>query len=315
MIDYLVRPAITSKALLEVCQRNRFSLPDEFEQVNMLGDNDFTGFMFPIRVIETIGNNTFNNNFYLDMESELQQRWLDSIRQHAPIAESTATQLLSFYKIIALNMTNLNWSITEDGNEIRLVAKRGRGARHSIFEDLILYTFINAVLTQDEIQINTPFIIHAPYEKHIYEKYVSTSKISTFGSEHMIISVMKSKYELGHCLIGTMQPNRIDIYNKLVAAANTIPLSELSVSTLSFALGVSTRTLQRQLKPLGVSLKGVIKEVRFNQARRYFIKNQGNIKQTACDCGFTEQSRLTKLFTTCSGMTPSQYKSLKNRDW
>lgn len=316
MDNYLIRPAITTKTLLEHCQHNHFVMPDDFGHILQLDDFSFTNQHLPARVLKTIEQHTENKYFYADMESEILQRWVSTFNRVNSPANSSAEQLVTFYRNLALEIGNLQWQLDENDDKVYLSATRGKGSRHSIYEDLILKTFIEELLKQNYIEMITDFKIHMPYSKEEYEKIISTESVAEFNTDNLLVIVDKSENEKNTSVIPKLANSNIDIVDVITAAANIIPPKDLNTESLAFVLGVSTRTLQRRIKPMGLSLKHVIQQVKFERAKYHLTHNQGNLKRTAYDCGFIHPSRLTKLFLSQCNLTPSQFVEqnfLKNR--
>jgi len=64
----------------------------------------------------------------------------------------------------------------------------------------------------------------------------------------------------------------------------------------------------------GIAPTHFMRQWRVNQSRRLLLQGHpiGNI---ALDCGFSSQAYFGKCFKQQFSMTPSEYLSLKNRDW
>ncbi|MDO6777587.1 helix-turn-helix domain-containing protein [Shewanella sp. 3_MG-2023] len=58
---------------------------------------------------------------------------------------------------------------------------------------------------------------------------------------------------------------------------------------------------------MGMSRKTLINNVKYKKVRRLLEMNHGNSKLTACDCGFTDQGRLTKIFNQTMGVSPNEF--------
>ncbi|WP_394202556.1 helix-turn-helix domain-containing protein [Shewanella waksmanii] len=282
-------------------------MPDEFSHILQLDDFSFTNLNLPIRVFDTIEKNSTNRHFYADMEPHVLQRWMQTFRRLNPKASSTAEQLFYFYRHIALEVGNLNWRIDEDDQAVYLIAKRAKLARHSIYEDLMLKSFLEALLMQDSIENKTQFEFHMPYELNQYQKYTCINNLAQYKIENLIVIAKKAKHEINQQLVPALSNSMVSIKDQIVAAANAISPQQLNVNNLAFMLGISPRTLQRKIKPHDLSLKTIIQQVKFQHAKHHLINNHGNIKRTACDCGFIDPSRLTKLFLSQCELTPSQY--------
>ena len=73
-------------------------------------------------------------------------------------------------------------------------------------------------------------------------------------------------------------------------------------------LGLSTRTLQRQLKETGISFSDLVQITRSELAVQY-LRNPGlNISEVAQLLGFQESSSFTSAFRKWYQITPKEYR-------
>lgn len=86
-------------------------------------------------------------------------------------------------------------------------------------------------------------------------------------------------------------------------------LSLLHVEELVTQLGVSQTTLERRFRAqVGHSPQEEIQRLRFEKACEMLRNSQMSLKEIASLLGYEEQRRLTYLFRSRTGLTPSQYR-------
>ncbi|SFA75547.1 AraC-type DNA-binding protein [Collimonas sp. OK607] len=87
-----------------------------------------------------------------------------------------------------------------------------------------------------------------------------------------------------------------------------LPRGENSIQQVGQSLGVSPRTLQRQLEHVGANFQSLLNDVRREQAMRYLNSQTHSILQIAALLGFAETSVFSRWFSTQFGMPPSRWK-------
>jgi len=81
-----------------------------------------------------------------------------------------------------------------------------------------------------------------------------------------------------------------------------------SAQSSARALGVSLRTLQRQLMDQGLSFRGVLDEVRMERAELLLADTPSRVSEVAQELGFAEQASFTRAFRRWTGMTPQAWR-------
>jgi len=81
-------------------------------------------------------------------------------------------------------------------------------------------------------------------------------------------------------------------------------------STLSEALFMTKRTLQRRLKIEGTTVKTIQTEIRTEMAKKYVQDSSISLIEVSFLLGFIEFSSFSRAFKRWTGITPSEYKSL-----
>ncbi|WP_412501736.1 helix-turn-helix domain-containing protein [Shewanella chilikensis] len=309
MISYRVAPAIITKTVLELCDSLSFSMPEEFNRLKHLGDEDLISISMGFKALEMVENNINNNDFYYEYLNIIEKRWVACLEPHLKKSFTQAERLFDYYSVYAGRVASVNWALEETDHHLSLVVSN-TNRLNSKFSDLNFCYFLSKILLAPELNETSPISTSLPFGRAFYNKYIDIFHDISFDSEKLSITVNKTAKEIKEGKKFHTKKHDVSTYNKLIGAANMIPESSLELSSLSFILGVSPRTLQRNLKSVGLSAKDIIRDVKFNHARRIFLSNRCNIKKTAFECGFKHQGQLTQLFKETSGLTPSQYKQL-----
>ena len=71
-------------------------------------------------------------------------------------------------------------------------------------------------------------------------------------------------------------------------------------------LGLSPRTLHRQLQEEGASLQALKDSVRQQRARELLLRTTRPVKQIASQVGFASEKSFARAFKTWTGMTPEE---------
>jgi AraC-like DNA-binding protein len=80
------------------------------------------------------------------------------------------------------------------------------------------------------------------------------------------------------------------------------------VGRVAKVLGMSPRTLQRNLAAEGTTFAAVVADVRFALARGYLAAGQISLAEIAFLLGFNDQAAFTRAFRRWSGVTPMQWR-------
>lgn len=93
-----------------------------------------------------------------------------------------------------------------------------------------------------------------------------------------------------------------------------LPRGRNSIEQVGESLGLSTRTLQRQLEQAGTSFQSVVNDVRRLQAVRYLEADAHSVTQIANLLGFAETSTFSRWFSQQFGVPPTQWKTLPSNE-
>jgi len=86
-----------------------------------------------------------------------------------------------------------------------------------------------------------------------------------------------------------------------------LPDSTPKIGDVAIALNMSKRSLQRKLSEENLNFKGILSQLRLEQAKNYLLQDVLSIKEIAYRLGFSESCNFIRFFKQNSGKTPSEY--------
>ena len=132
------------------------------------------------------------------------------------------------------------------------------------------------------------------------------NKIPLFNFDNEVIGVagVKRPYEhSGHASAG---------YGRIMKAVEFVTENygeTIEVADIAAQSGLSVSQLQREFSRLfGITPNQYIREVRVGVARHLLETNDESMASIAADCGFYDQSHLTRQFKAATGLTPKAYR-------
>jgi len=87
------------------------------------------------------------------------------------------------------------------------------------------------------------------------------------------------------------------------------PQLNRNASAVAQALGLSVRSLHRQLREEGTSLQTLKNEARLDRAREKLARGRQPIKQVAQDLGFASEKSFIRAFKSWTGQTPAAWRA------
>lgn len=132
------------------------------------------------------------------------------------------------------------------------------------------------------------------------------NKIPLFNHDKKVIGVagVKRPYEhSGHALAG---------YGRMMKAVEFVTENygeAIEVADIAGQSSLSVSQLQREFSRLfGITPNQYIREVRVGVARHLLETSDESMASIAADCGFYDQSHLTRQFKAATGLTPKAYR-------
>jgi AraC-like DNA-binding protein len=93
-----------------------------------------------------------------------------------------------------------------------------------------------------------------------------------------------------------------------LAISKKLPSGEVYEKDIAASLGVSLRTMQRQLAEQQWSFKQLLDEIRQQLAERYLANSELSLNEITYLLGFANQANFTRAFKRWHGMPPSSYR-------
>jgi AraC-like DNA-binding protein len=93
------------------------------------------------------------------------------------------------------------------------------------------------------------------------------------------------------------------------AMLRTLPTGELTIDSLSKALGVSRRTLQRRLTARDSSFKQLLQTLRDELSERYLEDARLGITEIAFLLGYSDQASFSNAFRSWRNCSPSEHRN------
>ncbi len=308
MIKYKCRPAIHTKIVCEYCERINFPLPAEYAHFKYLSDEELISFNTITNLLNFIEKNTNNPFFFVDFVQFFNQRIEEFTRIDLSSNVSNASKLIAFTQFYN-QVSDLNWTNTETADSVGLIAKRSQQSLASKYDDLFIYASMMYVLKFSESN-KFDVIIELPFGRSFYGYNVDLLKNVKFNCQSF--SVFVKKDERDKVLVNALIPRKISNLERVNAAANSISPADLSLVALANMLGMSSRSLQREVKIEGFCVKDIIKKTKANAIIYILNKNNGNIKVTAYECGFNNLSVFSRQFSNTVGCCPTEYVKRQN---
>jgi AraC-like DNA-binding protein len=106
------------------------------------------------------------------------------------------------------------------------------------------------------------------------------------------------------------RPTVVDQAEAYVRGA--LPSGACSIVRCARTLGISARTLQRDLTDAGIKFSDIVEDQRINAAKRALLETDSDLDEIAINLGYSEQSSFGRAFKRWTGLTPRAFQ-LENR--
>jgi AraC-like DNA-binding protein len=100
-----------------------------------------------------------------------------------------------------------------------------------------------------------------------------------------------------------------DLTQVNAVAAELALAGTVTVDRIAMRLGISTRTLQRQLLNQGISLRALVIESRMQIARVLLCKTDLDVQEIAARTGYSTPSSFGRAFSRWSGFPPQAFRN------
>ncbi len=129
-----------------------------------------------------------------------------------------------------------------------------------------------------------------------------------FESEYGALSIpMPDDYR--PLTINQAQPDWFESVLKLIETYAFLPW--FNIEWFGDMLGMSKRTLQRNLKTRGLIFKDLKESARFEKAKQLLIETPLSVQEVSWQLGYTDLSNFNRAFRRWAGMTASKYRKIK----
>mgnify|MGYP000335371472 CR=1 FL=1 len=112
--------------------------------------------------------------------------------------------------------------------------------------------------------------------------------------------------QLDQALISLLGSNTIT--DKVTTLIASIPGDFLTLENVAQQIGISSRTLSRQLKDNNTTYQALVNKIKCQQARNLLQSTSLSIEQIATQMGFSEYTNFRRAFIGWTGMTPSKFR-------
>ncbi len=93
-----------------------------------------------------------------------------------------------------------------------------------------------------------------------------------------------------------------------VQLRNLLPGTDMSIATVAASLGLSPRSLQRQLLNQGISYRELVAQVRFDRACDWLSETQSSVAEIAYNLGYADPANFTRAFRARAGTAPQKFR-------
>lgn len=158
-----------------------------------------------------------------------------------------------------------------------------------------------------EHDVRCPILYDMPDDKILFDNADLYRQLATANSELQKINedlLLEKLHEL----------DRACMVTRVTLAINKeLPTGEVYEKDIAASLGVSLRTMQRQLAEEQQSFKRLLDAIRQQLAEQYLANSQLSLNEITYLLGFANQANFTRAFKRWHGTTPSSYRQQRLR--
>ena len=153
-----------------------------------------------------------------------------------------------------------------------------------------------------EHDLRCPILYDMPANKILFDNADLRRRLASANAE-----LLKINEDL---LLEKMhQLDRACMVTRVTQAINKeLPTGEMYEKEIAVSLGVSVRTMQRQLAKQQQSFKQLLDEIRHQLAEQYLDNSQLSLNEITYLLGFANQANFTRAFKRWHGVPPSSYR-------
>lgn len=235
--------------------------------------------------------------------------------------------LVKYYPILSCG-SELTYNKQGEDLSLNIHRQIETNSRESIIKsELLVSTIINGMRTflpdnGNKLSIN--FDYEKPAYHSLYAKYlVKSCTYSTaqagiiIPASYLILPCPHSNPVMLNILTQQLDQIMISLQGPKSVAAKVrtlitaIPGSYPSVNEIAEKIGLSPRTLSRQLKEHNTTYQALVNQVKSQQAINYLQTTTLSIEQISERVGFGDSANFRRAFIDWTGMTPSKFRKQK----
>lgn len=202
---------------------------------------------------------------------------------------------------------------------------------NSVSDEVSLATvihFLRTYLTVDEIHINEVHLRHTPHNIKIYEDFfnckvkyaqsclqiilpITTLDITTKQSDHILQNLLTQQAQN---LLEEL-PSHFQINERLQKSISKgLKKNNFQIEYIASQLNLSVRQLQRYLSHQNTTYQQTLQNVRKLLALEYLQDPYLSLQEISLLLSYSEQSAFQRAFKQWMGVTPQQWRSMKQKN-
>jgi len=237
-------------------------------------------------------------------------------------ARDALPRLCQYYELVSCGSA-LHFVLEPDGASIYIHRPYDSGVETQLKTELLVAAFVrNAGLLSGEDVPRLGFEFDYPEPADVAAYHAMLGTAVSFGHPRCRVIVpadwLDQPYVLANRTMRSALAKRCDsalsqtlatIDNRVrEAIAQTNGLSP-TLAEVASQLGISTRTMSRQLSQRGCRFDSIRRDIQYDRARQLLQSTTMSIAEVASRVGFDNASNFTRAFVRWNGATPSHFRS------
>lgn len=163
----------------------------------------------------------------------------------------------------------------------------------------------NDYLRKMETFFRAPVLFNQPYNGIVFPAAALEVKLPSADQElyHLLLAPLRERAEAYKELDNVVSKVAFQI-------RSTMGTSKCNFDTISQRLAMHPRTLQRQLAEHGLHFKGLLNDIRHQQAEEFLRTSGVSILELSELLGYQNASAFSRAFKNVSGMSPAKWQAL-----